>query len=277
MKTACIFTVACLAWASCAHAVINPKLQPSHLADRYVNVVKCSVTSIDVRARTATLQLDGVAKGDFSAKEITLTAKSAELADAILTLSKGQKIIAYVGKRRIRHENDILYYIGGGVWYLATISDSPGQWDVLSNADKGVDPSSSEIMFGTFNGEPESLWELMEDAAKDVAYFPAVPLTRFSLKTIADLGDSARGVGVYDVDGDGRCDPLVCCDGGNRLFLQDDKGEFADRTEEVGLTGTKSVSCSFANVDADGDADLLLDGTLALHSSSTTATGIRTW
>ena len=261
MKLPFVF-VACLATASNAHAVINPKLQPSHLASRYLNVVACSVTATDAKARTAVLKLEGVAKGDFATEQITLTAKDEGLADAILTLGKGQKVIAFVGKRRIRHENDILYYIGGGVWYLATISDSPAKWEILSNADKGLDPSSSEIMFGTFNGEPESLWELMEDTAKGVAYFPAVPLTRFSVTTITDLEKPVRGVAVYDVSGDGRCDLLACSKAGNRLFVQDDKGQLTDRTEQAGLAETKSVSCSFADADGDGDADLLLDGTL---------------
>ncbi len=254
--------VACLAVASSARAVINPKLQPSHLADRYLNVVACRVTATDAKARTAVLKLEGVAKGDFAAQAITLTAKDERLADAILTLGKGRKIVAFVGKRRVRHENDVLYYIGRGVWYLATMTDSPGEWEVLSNADKGIDPSSSEIMFGTFNGEPESLWELVDDIAKGVAYFPAVPLTRFSVTNVAGLQKPVRGVAVYDVNGDGRCDLLACCLSGNRLFIQDNEGQFTDHTEQVGLTGTKSVSCSFADADGDGDADLLLDGTL---------------
>ena len=257
-----IIVSVCICAASPLWAVINPKLQPSHLADRYVCVVACTVTSIDSKARTALLKLDGVSKGDFTAKEITLRVQGEQLADAILSLSKGQRIVAYVGKTRARHENDILYYIGRGVWYLATMIDGQGKWQILSNADIGKDPSSSEIMFGTFNGEPASLWEMMQDAAGGVAYFPSVPLERFSAKAIAGLDKPLRGVAIYDVNGDGRCDLLTCCAAGNRLFIQDDKGAFADRTDAFGLTGTKSVSCSLADADADGDADLLLDGVL---------------
>jgi len=257
-----IAVLAGLAAAPGARAVVNPKLQPSHLAARYVSVVACSVTAIDTKARTAMLKLDGVTKGGFSAKEIRLTAKAEALADAILSLSKGQKIVAYVGKRRIRHEKDILFYVGRGVWYLATMSGTPEKWEILSNADKGIDPSSSEVMFGTFNGEPESLWELMEDTARGVAYFPAVPLTRFSVKAIAALDKPLRGVAIYDVNGDGQCDLFACGDAGNRLFIQNDRGKFVDRTDAMGLAGARSVSCSFADADGDGDADLLLDGAL---------------
>jgi len=242
------------------YAVVNPKLQPRHLADRYGSVVACSVTAIDAKARRAELKLEGVSRGDFAAKEITLTAKAEGLAEAVLSLGKGQKIVAYVGTKRARHENDILYYSGRGVWYLATMSAGPGTWEVLSNADKGIEPSSSEIMFGTFNGEVESLWEMMQDTARGVAYFPAVPLERFSAKLVADLRQPLRGVAIYDVNGDGRPDLFACSAAGNRLFIQDEKGEFVDHTAAMGLAATKSASCSFA--DADGDADLLLDDTL---------------
>ena len=98
--------VVCLAVTASAHAVINPKLQPSHLADRYLNLVACSVTTIDADARTAVLKLEGVAKGDFAAKEITLTAKDKEhqitgpvaLVDTVMELGrKGVGIQRYKG------------------------------------------------------------------------------------------------------------------------------------------------------------------------------------
>jgi hypothetical protein len=252
----------CLVVTASAHAVINPTLQPSHLADRYLNVLSCRVAAVDTRALTVVLAVQGVSKGDFTAKEIVMSIGDKSLADAILTLQKGQTIVAYAGKTRRRHEGDILYYVGGGVWYTATMADGEDKWTVLANADAGKDPSSSEIMFGTFNGEPESLWEMMQDTARNTAYFPAVPLARFSAKTVVSLDPPVRGVAIYDVNGDGRPDLLGCSSGGNRLLIQDEKGAFADRTEVLGLAGTKSAGCSFADADGDGDADLLLDGVL---------------
>jgi len=254
--------VLCLVVTASAHAVINPMLQPSHLADRYLNVLSCRVTAVDTRALTVGLAVQGVSKGDFTAQEIVMSIRDKSLADAILTLQKGQTIVAYAGKSRRRHEADILYYVGGGVWYTATMADGADKWTVLANADAGRDPSSSEIMFGTFNGKPESLWEMMRDTARKTAYFPAVPLTRFSAKTVVGFAQPVRGVAIYDVNGDGRPDLLGCSTGGNRLFLQDEKSVFTDRTDAFGLADTKSVSCSFADADGDGDADLLLDGVL---------------
>ena len=248
--------------ASPLYGVINPKLQPSHLADRYVNVVSCRVMSVDKTALKVALKVEGVSKGNFAPKKIAMKLVDKGLADAILSLRKGQTIVAYVGKKRRRREKDILYYIGGGIWYTATMSDAPGKWTILANADKGKDPSSSEIMFGTFNGKVESLWEMMRDTARGAAYYPAVPLTRFSVKAIASFDKSIRGVAIYDVNADGKCDLFACSAGGNRLFIQDTKGAFIDRTEAFGLKATAGAACSFADVDADGDADMLLDGVL---------------
>jgi len=248
--------------ASPLYGVINPKLQPSHLAGRYLNVLSCRVTAVDTSALTAVLEVQGISKGKFAAKRITMRAGDKGLAEAILSLRKGQTIVAYAGKKRRRREKDILYYIGGGLWYTATMTDVPGKWTILANADKGKDPSSSEIMFGTFNGKVESLWEMMQDTARGAAYYPAVPLTRFSVKTIASFDKPVRGVGIYDVNADGKCDLFACSAVGNRLFIQDAKGAFIDRTEAFGLKATAGAACSFADVDADGDADVLLDGVL---------------
>ena len=129
--------VLCLVVTASAHAVINPMLQPSHLADRYLNVLSCRVTAVDTRALTVGLAVQGVSKGDFTAQEIVMSIRDKSLADAILTLQKGQTIVAYAGKSRRRHEADILYYVGGGVWYTATMADGADKWTVLANADAG--------------------------------------------------------------------------------------------------------------------------------------------
>ena len=244
------------------YGVINPKLQPSHLANRYLNVLSCRVMSVDKTALKVVLKVQGVSKGTFAPKEITMTAGDKGLAQAVLSLRKHQTIVAYAGKKRRRREKDILYYVGGGIWYIATMTGTPGKWTILANADKGKDPSSSEIMFGTFNGKVESLWEMMRDTARGAAYYPSVPLTRFSTKTIASLDKPVGGVAIYDVNSDGKCDLFACSTGGNRLFVQDARGAFVDRTEAFGLKATTAVACSFADVDADGDADVLLDGVL---------------
>jgi len=243
-------------------AVINPKLQPSHLAGIYLNVLSCRVTAVDVEARTVTLEVLGAAKGKPAAKVITMTAGDQGLAEAVLSLRRGQSIVAFAGKKHRRRAKDVLYYVGGGAWYSARMSDAPDRWTILADADKGKDASSSEIMFGTFNGKVETLWEMMQDTARGTAYYPAIPLTRFSAKIVASLDKPVRGVAVYDVNADGSCDLFACSVGGNRLFIQDAGGTFADRTEAFGLKTTSSIACSFADVDADGDPDALLDGVL---------------
>ena len=56
--------------ASPLYGVINPKLQPPHLADRYLNVLSCRVTSVDIGELTAVLKVEGVSKGDLNVKEV---------------------------------------------------------------------------------------------------------------------------------------------------------------------------------------------------------------
>jgi tetratricopeptide (TPR) repeat protein len=70
-----------------------------------------------------------------------------------------------------------------------------------------------------------------------------------------------HGVAVGDVDGDGRDDFYVCQPPGlpNRLFRNQGDGTFADVTEAAGVgILDNSVSAFFADVDNDGDQDLVL-------------------
>ena len=92
--------------ASPARGVINPSLQPSHLADRYLNVLSCRVVAVDKSALTAALEVEGVSKGDFPTKEISLTAANKGLSEAIQCLQRGQTLVACAGKNRRRHESD---------------------------------------------------------------------------------------------------------------------------------------------------------------------------
>jgi len=59
--------------------------------------------------------------------------------------------------------HEILYYVGSGTWYKAKMTKVPGEWQLVSSADKGVEKTSNKIMFATFNGSVASLWEMMQD------------------------------------------------------------------------------------------------------------------
>ena len=73
--------------------------------------------------------------------------------------------------------------------------------------------------------------------------------------------DHGNGVAVADVDGDGLLDIYFTNQiGGNQLWKNLGGGRFADITKDAGvaLAGRISVTASFADLDNDGDEDLVL-------------------
>ncbi|MEX0654648.1 MAG: FG-GAP-like repeat-containing protein [Phycisphaeraceae bacterium] len=248
--------------ATPAMALVNPSMQPRHLYDLHQNIMACRVTSVDARELTITLSVEGVAKGEFDADEVVMSASRDELA-SLLAVEEGQLVVVFAGKRRAPEH--VLYYAGGGKWYEATIdANDDSQWQLTGDADEGTPSSSDQIMFGVFNGAVDQLWQMTRDLAAGTAYFPADPFTRFTARQIDQLDDAVGGVALFDLNADGRLDILVTSAAGNRVYLQDEAGEFEDRTDALGLADTASQSVSVADANADGRADLLLDGVLFL-------------
>jgi hypothetical protein len=103
---------------------------------------------------------------------------------------------------------------------------------------------------------------MMKDFSEDRAYFPAVPFTRFSAAPLVKLDKPVRGVAVLDLNRDGRLDIVATSEAGARVFVQNEQGEFQDKTSDWGIKGIASRSVSLADVNGDGAVDLLLDGVL---------------
>jgi Tfp pilus assembly protein PilF len=73
-----------------------------------------------------------------------------------------------------------------------------------------------------------------------------------------------------DYDNDGRTDLFVLGFPENRLYRQNDNGQFVDVTQSAGIrqTGTLNGTAAFVDVDHDGDLDIVLGGLAALRTPS---------
>jgi hypothetical protein len=86
--------------------------------------------------------------------------------------------------------------------------------------------------------------------------------------TLCQMERFTGGVAVGDVDGDDRPDVYVTrLDGPGRLFRNEGDGTFADSTSGSGLDelGESSVGAAFADVDNDGDQDLIVTTYAGTH------------
>src|SRR6266545_3589177 len=79
------------------------------------------------------------------------------------------------------------------------------------------------------------------------------------------VAHSGAGVALGDVDGDGWVDIYLCTlQGANRLYRNRGNWRFEEVTlGEAGCAGQFSTGATFADVDGDGDLDLLVNGIVA--------------
>jgi hypothetical protein len=103
-----------LAWISPAVGLVNPQLQPSHLIERHQAVAGFEATKVDYDKGLVTLAAVKVCFGQFAPKTVTIDVPEVDFdEDSLLDeLAEGDTVVAYIGKRRRRHEQDVLLYTG---------------------------------------------------------------------------------------------------------------------------------------------------------------------
>ncbi len=255
-----------LTWCSFttpAIALVNPTLQPVDLFDRHSVVVTLTITAIDINAKTIGLDVNQVTKGQFASKRVVLSVVGDSVNEAFQQLpSIGQTMVAYAGGIGRGRQSDLLFYLGGeGRWQAGKLASAAGpdaraQWTWTEDL-------GPQKMYGTFNGAPQRLAEMMADKAAGRAFFPAVPFDLFKGdKVIAEFSDPIAGVAMYDINADEKADLYACNPSGNRAFLQQSDGSFIDATESLGLQGVVSSSCNFADVSGEGRISLLAGGVI---------------
>ncbi|MEX0652954.1 MAG: VCBS repeat-containing protein [Phycisphaeraceae bacterium] len=246
--------------AGTSDAVINPSLQPRDLVERYDAVLACRIVKVDVEAQSLQLRVEKVVSGAFEPETITVTATPEAGLAPIMQVAEEQLVVAFAGRSSARrNRGSVLYYVTGA-WFLAELEDEtrPERWRLLGDPDRDVTADSNEIMYATFNGRAEELQRMARDLTLDRGYFPAKPFTGFGMTEIAKLDGRIRAVALHDVDDDGWLDMLACTDTETRLFLGGPEG-FIDATEQWGLADVGGApSLGLADVDADGQSDLLL-------------------
>jgi hypothetical protein len=173
----------------------------------------------------------------------------------------GAKVVVFAG--RTRRPKDLMVYAGS--FFLGEMT-APDHWtlDKSGTAMTGVDGQEISTLAGTWNGTTEQLVRLVEDIAAGRDHFPHKAYARFQKDIVLDkLDGPVTGLAIYDIEGDGDEDIIAASPAGDRIYLQGDPMLFANATEALRLQ-TKSPSCSLADANADGLADLLAGAVLHL-------------
>jgi hypothetical protein len=255
-----LVALALLAMAAPARALINPVKQPNDLAEQFRAVLGTTIAERDTNAGVITLEVTGVFSGEFEAKKITVTTTE-PTRDEPIFLDEGHPIVAFVGGKTRADRDKVLFYTGGGIWQQAKIEGSPDRWTWTTV----LDGQEVDSLFGCYNGDPGRFVEMMADYRDGEYYFPPRPFHEYEQVILGQFDQPLRGVALYDVDADGDLDVYASSPAGNRLYLQTGPMKFSDETESRGLVGIAGVSCSFADVNADGRVDLLADDAIYLQ------------
>lgn len=248
--------------AAALYAVINAGLQPYDLVQyRYTHVFALIVDRVDPATAKVTAHVTESFKGTTAiGTSVTLQfVGPVQGAAGDACFRPGRPIAAFVG--RSRQAKQLMIYADG--FYLGQMTD-PDSWtlDRSSEQTVGMDGQTIGTLAGTWNGATDQLIRLLQDIAAGRDHFPRKAYARFKPDVLLDsLGQPITGLALYDIEGDGDEDIIVCSARGDRVYLQTSPMQFAEAAKRLGLDSA-SVSCSLADFNGDMLIDLLAGGTL---------------
>ncbi|MEM6884578.1 MAG: VCBS repeat-containing protein, partial [Verrucomicrobiota bacterium] len=251
-----------------ALAVINPALQPDVYYEKYDNVLVLQLEKMDPTQSTLQCSIAETIKGAYPAGEsITITFAGA-LSGQVTALSEsgrlkpGDQFPVFAGKPSRRKSNrQVRLYIGE--FFVGEV-DEKNQFTVGIEGEMETDSEGGKVntLAGIYNGMTSEFIHMLQDMAANRDFYPRKAYVKFKEDTlVAKLDQSIEGVAMFDLNGDGMEDLVACSPGGDRIYQQVEPMKFSDVTESFGISSS-SVSCSVADADCDGLADILLGTTL---------------
>ena len=138
----------------------------------------------------------------------------------------------------------------GLIWSAGAAGESEPIWE--QNAGYRVAPLT------VAPGHPSGLLPMSSDVT-GIRFTNQLSEARVQQNHILDNGS---GVALGDIDGDGRCDIYLCSlSGTNALYRNLGNWKFEEITDRAGIAcpGQASTGAVFADVDGDGDLDLLVN------------------
>jgi len=250
------------------HAVINPALQPDVYFDKYENVIVLEIEEIQSADAKLSCSVVKAIKGGYPVGEPIDVVFSGALAGQVAereadgSLKAGDHFPVFAGKpSRRKSKRQIRMYVDE---FLVGEVKEPNLFQIGDGGDMETDSEGKTVntLAGIYCGMTSQLIQMLEDMAADRDYYPRKAYVKFKPDLLVDeLTKSVEGVAMYDLNGDGMEDLVACSPAGDRIYLQVEPMQFSNATEKMGIQSA-SISCSVADADCDGLADLMLGTTI---------------